>query len=487
MGFSLRRSRVVAALSALGLAVSAAVATAGSASAEEVTTAAPCAAFSDVSATFCDDVTYLVDKGVARGLDATHFGADRAVNRAEAALFLYRLAHDGADAETCAAAPFDDVAADSTACGAIAWLAKQGITKGVDAKHFDPAGTVTRGQAAAMMYRMTKSSAAAECAAAPFSDVAVGHVFCAEIAWAADRSIVRGVDETHFRPNAAVTRGQMAALLHRTALTPDVDGVFSPTETFLRIAAGDHTVPGTLNVPAGSEPLPVVLMLHGTASLRDEVGNMYAREAAALAAKGIASLRIDFAGSGASQQPETALTYPSMVTDATAALRFLQGDTRFDSTKIAVLGFSRGSTVAASLVGANPSIAAFASWSGALANGVHEDPDNEAIAQRDGHVVVDLGFRTWDYSYEWFTSVAAARAFDEGKNYAGPFLGVVGSADDVVPPATTQTYIDALPGTDKTLHAEPGGDHIYLVLGPDQTLANDVITTTATWLAARLG
>jgi len=34
------------------------------------------------------------------------------------------------------------------------------------------------------------------------------------------------------------------------------------------------------------------------ASSKDEVGNMYAREAKALAEKGIASLRIDFAGFG---------------------------------------------------------------------------------------------------------------------------------------------------------------------------------------------
>jgi len=44
--------------------------------------------------------------------------------------------------------------------------------------------------------------------------------------------------------------------------------------------------------------VPAVLLLHGFASSKDEVGNMYAREAKALAEKGIASLRIDFAGFG---------------------------------------------------------------------------------------------------------------------------------------------------------------------------------------------
>ena len=68
-------------------------------------------------------------------------------------------------------------------------------------------------------------------------------------------------------------------------------------ETLLTLDGG---VAATLSMPDGAGPFPAVLMLHGFGSSRDEVGGMYAAEAAALASAGIASLRIDFRGFGQS-------------------------------------------------------------------------------------------------------------------------------------------------------------------------------------------
>jgi dienelactone hydrolase len=271
----------------------------------------------------------------------------------------------------------------------------------------------------------------------------------------------------------------------KPAATPT--GTFAENESFVWIPAGDHRVPGTLSLPAGSGPLPVVLMLHGDASSRDEVGDMYAREAAALAKQGIASLRIDFAGSGASEEPETALTYPNMVKDATASLDFLKGDSRFDPTRISILGFSRGGTVAATLAGTEKDVAALASWSGAISNGTHEDPANEAKARKSGHVVVDLGFRTFDYSIDWFTTIAASHALTDVQDYTGPILVVVGSKDTDVPPAVAEKFVDTVSSTDVTVHTVKGADHIYGVLGDDQAMADDVIATTADWFADKIG
>src|SRR4029453_11813542 len=105
------------------------------------------------------------------------------------------------------------------------------------------------------------------------------------------------------------------------------------------------------------------LMLHGFASHKDEVGDMYLREARALAQRGIASLRIDFAGTGDSEQRYTANTWTGMVADAVVASDWLVHNPRTIDDQVGVLGFSMGSKVGLGLLAERADVPAFASWS----------------------------------------------------------------------------------------------------------------------------
>jgi fermentation-respiration switch protein FrsA (DUF1100 family) len=58
----------------------------------------------------------------------------------------------------------------------------------------------------------------------------------------------------------------------------------------------ENGVRGTYVRPPGEGRFPAVLLLHGFASDRHEVGGLYAGLAGMLAGRGIASLRIDFRG-----------------------------------------------------------------------------------------------------------------------------------------------------------------------------------------------
>ncbi len=287
-----------------------------------------------------------------------------------------------------------------------------------------------------------------------------------------------------FTPSTSTSASAVAAPSSAPS-TPKVTGTFAKGEKLVWIQAGGHRAPGTLHV-AGTGKTPVVLMLHGDASTRDEVGDMYATEAVQLAAKGISSLRIDFAGSGMAEHPERALTYASMVADATAALQWLKAQSWVDPHRIAVLGFSRGGTVGATLIGKNPDVAAFASWSGAIANGTHEDPKNEAVAKKNGHVVIDLGFRTFDYSYAWFTSIAASHALDDVLGYRNPVLVVYGTADTDVSPALQLNFAAKVASHDTTRFPVKGADHIFGVLSGNKVPSQLVITTTAGWFGKKL-
>lgn len=48
-----------------------------------------------------------------------------------------------------------------------------------------------------------------------FADVAAGQYYTDAVTWAANCGIVKGVSETSFAPNAAVTREQMVTFLYR--------------------------------------------------------------------------------------------------------------------------------------------------------------------------------------------------------------------------------------------------------------------------------
>ncbi len=262
-------------------------------------------------------------------------------------------------------------------------------------------------------------------------------------------------------------------------------------EQDVAIPAGDHDIPGTLALPAhATQPVPAVLMLHGFGSFKDEVGNMYARLAEDLAERGIASLRIDFAGSGDSAQPWVENTYDGMVEDGHVALDWLIGLSEVDDDRVGLLGFSLGTKVAMGVAGTDPRVAAFASWSGVTANG-QEDfqfyfDEYYDDARANGSVVVDLGFTIVELSIEWFETIAASNNLDLIADYENPLLAIAGSEDLSVNPRWSKALLSAAGSDDAKLRFIKGADHIYHVLTPDQSFAERVLSLTARWFDSRL-
>jgi dienelactone hydrolase len=279
------------------------------------------------------------------------------------------------------------------------------------------------------------------------------------------------------------------ALLSVAPVAASAADEMAATETAVSIPSGGHDIVGTLALPADAEgPVPAVLMLHGYGSSADEVGDMYGRLAEALAAQGVGSLRIDFAGMGASTASTLEYTYDSMIGDASTALDWLTAQEAVDPARIGVQGFSLGSLIGAHLVGTDPRPIAFGSWSGAIEDG---DPTAspeaaECEASGEGHIVVDLGFRTLDHSCEYFSSMAASTALADFAPFAGALLLVAGSDDTTVDPSVSENAATASASEDVTLEIIEGADHIYHVLTEDQTLADQAVSLTADWYAEKL-
>ncbi len=92
-----------------------------------------------------------------------------------------------------------------------------GLVRGRTPTSFAPATSVTRGQTAAMVAGLLRTTGHAPDAApsAGFEDTA-DHTFEADIDTVASLGIVTGVTATTFEPNATITRAQLASVLART-------------------------------------------------------------------------------------------------------------------------------------------------------------------------------------------------------------------------------------------------------------------------------
>lgn len=252
----------------------------------------------------------------------------------------------------------------------------------------------------------------------------------------------------------------------------------------------DGGIQGIFAEPQHDEAVPAVLLLHGFASQKDEVGDMYKRLAAALAEAGIASLRIDFRGWGESAGQMTASSVHGQVEDAATAYDYLRSLDAVNAERIGVVGFSLGGGIAIVSAAQEPQrYASMVLWSSVgdfKADFLDSlGQENFDRAAQDGEVTIDLGWRDVTLGNEFFTSLDAYDLPAELSKYPAAFFTITGSED--FSSAYSDGYMKVLAGDapKKALTIE-GADHIFGVLGEDQSMAEHVISETVQWFKETL-
>ena len=115
-------------------------------------------------------------------------------------------------------------------------VCRAGLMKGVSETAFAPDRAVTRAEAAVILTRLLKLPVSEE-PAEVFWDMD-GHWAEKEIAAMAGQGLLEGVGDGQFDPDAAITREQAALLLHRSAVQMGVDTAAPMAETFQFSDAG---------------------------------------------------------------------------------------------------------------------------------------------------------------------------------------------------------------------------------------------------------
>lgn len=171
--------------------------------------------FDDVSGDswYAEAAVYNQLGGIMIGVSGNMFAPDADVSRAMLATMLYRLAGSPAAGGK---APFSDVSESAWYSDAVKWAHERGIINGYPDGSFKPDATVSREDAAAMLYRYAGSPAVSVGGLDGFPDAAAVSGYArAAMSWACGCGIITGYDDGCLHPESFVTRAQMASIIQR--------------------------------------------------------------------------------------------------------------------------------------------------------------------------------------------------------------------------------------------------------------------------------
>lgn len=147
------------------------------------------------------------------------FGANVTLNRAMAVTTLFALC---GKSKVDTFINFEDVPKGCYYYEPVKWAVRNGITVGASDKKFNPFGYCTRAMFLQMMWRISGSPKVS--IDLPFDDVKEDKWYYNAVCWAYKYGIVKGVSEKEFAPNKSITRAEAAQMIYAAQGKPTVTG-----------------------------------------------------------------------------------------------------------------------------------------------------------------------------------------------------------------------------------------------------------------------
>lgn len=267
----------------------------------------------------------------------------------------------------------------------------------------------------------------------------------------------------------------------------------------IKIPGTRGNIPATIQLPAKSargEELPLVVLCHGFTGNRQGDGH-FAPLAEDLAAHGIATVRLDFAGCGDSTEPYANYTLANMAADVDSVIGYMQAT--YGTGKTALVGHSMGGRLASLYpqLGQYP-VTALALWSPANGTGLQ---GLEFLSIDNFAAVEELAARADAEGSVAAWGVELSAAYIDGMRDSDPNVTLqesglpvllTYSGNERILSDTTQTEtkaaVESLPDGQVVLDPFVNGDHNYTSEDPttNTQLDADLRQVTVDFLTSHL-
>ena len=112
------------------------------------------------------------------------------------------------------ATPYTDVVDGNWAVEAVNYVTEKDYMKGLNETTFGPNGALTRGMLVTVLYRMAGSPKVEGKVSEKFSDCTDGSWYADAVLWASANKVVDGYEDGTFKPTKSITRQEMAKVLY---------------------------------------------------------------------------------------------------------------------------------------------------------------------------------------------------------------------------------------------------------------------------------
>lgn len=234
--------------------------------------------------------------------------------------------------------------------------------------------------------------------------------------------------------------------------TPEQASLTPVTTTLTIPSVRETNIHATVTVPEETDPdteMPLVVMCHGFTGNRDGDGH-FQPLADTLAKSGIASIRVDFAGNGESEEPFTSYTLTSIYDDIESAISYMRDS--YTIGKIGLVGHSMGGRAVS--LHLSDAITAAALWSPANGNGldglefIDHSPEGREQLRADAAETGEYTISGWStpsspdsvtISSEFVEEMDTSHPLNYIRDYSGALLVAFAGGD---PDLLSQTTID---------------------------------------------